>query len=117
MADTSPSSEILLSPAITTALLIQIRRAADAGLTRLAKGTGRYQLTDLRFVVAKDAFEHVLIILSQGRSSPPNSGRSAGEFRARTLDSEFSEARMIERDEMAAMHELRITIRVGAVLH
>jgi len=59
----------------------------------------------------------MLIILSERRRSPADSRWSAGEFRARSLDSEFSEARMIERNEMASMRELWIAIRVGAVLH
>src|SRR5208282_1478187 len=39
------------------------------------------------------------------------------ESRARTLDREFAEAGMIQRYEMAAMRELSITVRIGAVLH
>src|ERR1700719_4374995 len=118
MADTSASSEILLSAAVTTWLLLQIRRAADVGLeARLAKRTGRHQFADSRFVVAEDAFEDVLIVLAQHRRGATDDGRSARQFRARTFDREFAEARMSERDEVAAMSKLRIGVRVSAVLH
>jgi len=60
-------------------------------LTRLAERTGRNQFGDSRFVVAEDAFEHVLIVLAKGWSSAPNGRRGSREFRARTFDREFAE--------------------------
>ena len=84
---------------------------------RLTQCTGRDQLADSRFVVPEDAFEHVLIVLAEHGSSAADDGRSTRESRARTLDREFAEAGMIQRYEMAAMRELRITVRIGAVLH
>src|ERR1700735_235939 len=117
MADTSASSEILLSAAVTTWLLLQVRRESGAGLAPLTEGTGSHQFSDSGFVVAENFFEDVLIVLPKRRCRPPDSGRSAREFRARTFDREFAEAGMIECHEMAAMRKLRIGVRVGAVLH
>ena len=88
-----------------------------AGLTRLTQRTGRHQFADLRFVVPEDAFEHVLIVLAEHGSSAADDGRGTRESRARTLYREFAEAGMIQRYEMAAMRELRIPVRIGAVLH
>lgn len=82
----------------------------------LAKCTGFHKFADLRFVVAEDAFKHVLIVLSQRGCGATDSRRSARQFRARTLDREFAERRMIERGEVSTMRELRIGVRVGAVL-
>src|SRR5260370_17554917 len=111
MADTSASSEILLSAAVTTWLLLQIRRAADVGLGAcLAERTGRHQLTDSRFVVAEDAFEDVLIVPAHCWSGATDDSRGARQFRAGTFDRKFPEAWMIERDEVATMRELRIAV-------
>src|SRR5271169_1662816 len=117
MADTSASSEILLSAGIATWLLLQVRCAAGAGLTRLAKCARRRQFADSRFVVAEDVFKHVLIVLTETRRGAVDDARRAREFRARTLDGEFTEAGMIERDEVRAMLELWIGECVGAVLY
>src|ERR1700691_1433985 len=117
MAETSASSEILLSVAVTTWLLLQIRRATAAGLPRLAERTRGHQFADPGFVVAEDVFEHVLIVLAETRRGAANGGRSPREFCARTFDREFSVTGMRERDEMPAMHKLRIGVRVRAALH
>src|SRR5260370_12881473 len=104
MADTSASSEILLSAAVTTWLLLQIRRAADVGLGAcLAERTGRHQLTDSRFAVAEDAFEDVLIVLAQRWSGATDDSRRARQLRAGTFDGDFPEARVIARDDAAPM--------------
>src|SRR6202167_3738629 len=117
MAETSASSEILLSAAVTTWLLLQIRCATAAGLPRLAERTSGNQFADPGFVVTEDIFEHVLIVLAETRRLAANCGRSPREFRARTFDRKFSVTGMRERDEMPAMYELRIGVRVGAALH
>ena len=61
-------------------------------MTRLAERTGRNQFGDSRFVVAEDAFEHVLIVLAKARGSAANGRGGSREFRARTFDREFAES-------------------------
>ena len=59
----------------------------------------------------------MLVVLTETRRGAVDDARRARELRARTLDSEFTEAGMIERDEMLAMLELWIGECVAAVLH
>jgi len=57
----------------------------------------------------------VLIVLTETRRGAVDDARGARQLRARTLDGEFTEAGMIERDEMPSMLELWIGECVGAI--
>src|SRR5260370_17977836 len=75
------------------------------------------QLRDLRLVVFQDFFKHVLIVLAERRCCATNFSRRAREFRARSLDGELAERRVIHLDEVSASNQLRIAITLGAVLY